>query len=196
MRTALCSFEKFVPNRVIKEILNQDLEAHLGVAPFFATVFFCDIEVCSCLNEQIIYNPQDFTSIAEIMDPINLVELLLDFLQEMSNIILEETHGTIDKFIGDAIMVIYYYRAGIETTYSHLSHQAFWNAPHPVENHPEMACQAALRCRDKIATDLNPKWMQKGLPQVSKSNSAYERFVISCRDYALRLDLVSTRGIC
>lgn len=39
------------------------------------------------------------------MDPTELVALLLNFLQEMSNIILEETHGTIDKFIGDAIMV-------------------------------------------------------------------------------------------
>lgn len=39
------------------------------------------------------------------MDPADLVELLLNFLQEMSNIILEETQGTIDKFIGDAIMV-------------------------------------------------------------------------------------------
>lgn len=45
LRTAMCSFEKFVPNRVIKEILSQDIEAHLGVAPKYATVFFCDIEV-------------------------------------------------------------------------------------------------------------------------------------------------------
>lgn len=39
------------------------------------------------------------------MDPASLVGLLLDFLQEMSNIILDEAQGTIDKFIGDAIMV-------------------------------------------------------------------------------------------
>lgn len=41
----MCSFEKFVPNRVVKEILSQDIVAHLGVEPYNATVFFCDIEV-------------------------------------------------------------------------------------------------------------------------------------------------------
>lgn len=138
LRTALSSFEKFVPNNVIKEILSQDIEAHLGVTPWFATVYFCDIE--------------DFTTIAEALDPTKLVELLLDFLQEMSNIILEETSGTIDKFIGDAIM-------------------AFWNAPHPVERHAEMACLAALRCQHKIAQDLRPKWALQGLPEGLQLNA-------------------------
>ena len=44
--------------------------------------------------------------------------------------------------------------------------KAFWNAPHPVENHAEMACIAALRCHHKILTDLHPKWSNLTLPHV------------------------------
>ena len=51
------------------------------------------------------------------------------YLDALSRIIQRDTHGTIDKYIGDAIMAI-------------------WNAPEPVPDHPQMACLAALSCRD------------------------------------------------
>ena len=50
-----------------------------------------------------------------------------------------ETNGTIDKYIGDAIMTI-------------------WNAPEPVPEHPKMACLAALRCRCVAALARTPDW--------------------------------------
>lgn len=52
------------------------------------------------------------------------------YFEEMSGIILER-HGTIDKYIGDAIM-------------------AFWNAPLEIEGHAEKACEAAILQRKAL----------------------------------------------
>jgi adenylate cyclase len=59
------------------------------------------------------------------------------FLTPMSDLILGQ-QGTIDKYMGDAIM-------------------AFWNAPLPVTNHAMRACDAALAMRARLA-DLNEEW--------------------------------------
>jgi adenylate cyclase len=60
----------------------------------------------------------------------------------MAGIIQRETRGTIDKYIGDAIMAI-------------------WNAPEPVPDHAVMACQAALRCQEAgAALSQSDEWGQ------------------------------------
>ena len=64
------------------------------------------------------------------------------YLDTLSCIIQRDTHGTIDKYIGDAIMTI-------------------WNAPEPVPDHPKMACLAALRCRDAARSlAQTPEWRE------------------------------------
>ncbi len=67
-----------------------------------------------------------FTTIAESYrkDPVGLTNLMNRFLTALSNAILDE-RGTIDKFMGDAVM-------------------AFWNAPLDIPDHPRAACRAAL----------------------------------------------------
>jgi len=86
-----------------------------------ATVFFSDI--------------RDFTTISEqIGSPKKLIELLNVYMTPMSNIIIDHK-GTIDKFIGDAIM-------------------AYWNAPVPVENHPDLALCAAIKQIERLK-DIN-----------------------------------------
>lgn len=67
---------------------------------------------------------RSFTKISEKLEPKELIELMNDFLTPMSNLVME-SRGTIDKYMGDAMM-------------------AFWNAPLDDENHAQAACETAL----------------------------------------------------
>jgi adenylate cyclase len=78
-----------------------------------------------------------FTTISEGLDAEELTRFLNELFTPLSNIILDE-QGTIDKFMGDALM-------------------AFWNAPLDDPNHPGHACAAALRMVDEMAV-LNERW--------------------------------------
>lgn len=88
------------------------------------TVFFSDV--------------RNFTNLSEAMgDPKNLIRLMNAYMDPMTDIIIK-TDGTVDKFIGDAIM-------------------AYWNAPLHVENHADKAVCAALeqlRYLKKLNADL------------------------------------------
>jgi adenylate cyclase len=79
---------------------------------------------------------RDFTPISEGLTAHELVEFMNHLLSPLSDAIQAEM-GTIDKYIGDAIM-------------------AFWNAPVDVPDHPVRACRAALRMRAVLA-DLNER---------------------------------------
>ncbi|MGA8139694.1 MAG: adenylate/guanylate cyclase domain-containing protein, partial [Desulfobaccales bacterium] len=84
-----------------------------------------------------------FTSLSETMEPEVLVGLLHDFLNPMSEIIV--THGgTIDKYIGDAIM-------------------ALFGAPLNRPDHPVLACRTALAMMAKLKA-LNEEWERQGRP--------------------------------
>lgn len=100
-----------VSNSVAKEILKHD-EGILKVEKKEVTVLFSDI--------------RDFTSLSEdIKDPIKLIGILNRYMSPMVDSITE-FNGTVDKFIGDAIM-------------------AYFNAPLPQEAHADMALKSALR---------------------------------------------------
>ncbi len=71
------------------------------------------------------------TSLAETMTPDRLVQLLSRYFDEMSKVVAAQG-GTVDKFIGDAIM-------------------AFWGAPAPTADHAARACETALRSQRKLA---------------------------------------------
>jgi adenylate cyclase len=87
------------------------------------TVFFSDI--------------RGFTNISESLpNAQTLIEFLNEYMNPMTDIIIKEK-GTVDKFIGDAIM-------------------AYWNAPADVEDHPDKALNAALKQLHSIKT-LNSK---------------------------------------
>jgi adenylate cyclase len=129
MKKALRSFGKYVPADVVRRLVRTKREARLGVEPAEVTIFFSDIE--------------DFTRLSERIPHDTLVEMMGEYLDELSDIILGEG-GTVDKYIGDAIM-------------------AFWNAPEPVENHRAAAVRAALACQER-KRELNTRWAEKDLP--------------------------------
>ena len=79
-------------------------------------------------------------------DAEGLVTLINDYLNEMTNIILNNG-GTIDKYMGDCIM-------------------AFWNAPLPCENHAEMAVKSAIEIEEKT-NELRRQYSEQGLPPIN-----------------------------
>lgn len=113
MKKGLRSFKKYVPADLVAELITLGKEAVLGAEKREITVFFSDIE--------------DFTTISEKLTPETLAEHLAVYFEGMTKIILRN-RGTVDKYIGDAIM-------------------AFWGAPSAAPDHALLACRCALQCR-------------------------------------------------
>jgi adenylate cyclase len=129
-KTAMRAMSKYVPVDLVRRLYQDGSEPHPGGTPSEISLMFTDIA--------------GFTSITETLPAAQLAEALERYLDALAPIIQRETRGTIDKYIGDAIMT-------------------FWNAPEPVPDHARMACRAALRCRDAgLALATTPEW--KNLP--------------------------------
>jgi adenylate cyclase len=101
----------------------------LGGEDRIITAFFSDV--------------QEFTAISEALTPEEVVELLNEFLTEMTDIILGY-EGTIDKFEGDAII-------------------AFFGAPNILEDHAARACKACIDMQGRLA-ELRTKWQAEKRP--------------------------------
>lgn len=83
------TFSKYVPKKVVAQLLDNPQLVSLGGEERLATVFFSDIA--------------GFTSVSEKLSPPDLVGLLNDYFTEMTQIVLDHG-GIIDKYLGDAIM--------------------------------------------------------------------------------------------
>jgi adenylate cyclase len=117
-KTALRAMSKYVPVDLVRRLYHEGQEPMLGAQASELSVLFTDI--------------RGFTSFAEKSTPDEVARLLGLYLQAMATTIQGEK-GTIDKYIGDAVM-------------------AFWNAPEPVTSHEALACRAALRCQSALQT--------------------------------------------
>lgn len=130
LRRAVHSFAKYIPKKIVLDLFQKKEEILLGGEKRELTIFFSDIS--------------GFSDIAESLSIDLLSQLLSEYFDKMSKIILKE-QGTIDKFLGDGIM-------------------AFWGAPLPISNHAAKACTAALLCKTMVA-NLNRKRKNEGLPE-------------------------------
>jgi adenylate cyclase len=110
------------PAQVEAVVENPDMLA-LGGEQREITVMFTDV--------------RGFTRISEQFDPQGLTRFMNRFLTPMTDLILGN-QGTIDKYMGDAIM-------------------AFWNAPLPVEGHARVACRTVLAMQGRLR-ELNIQW--------------------------------------
>jgi len=129
-KTAMRAMSKYVPVDLVRRLYRSKTEPALGSELLEISIMFTDVK--------------DFTTAAERIAPNELAAALGRYLDVMVNIIQQETGGTIDKFIGDAIMT-------------------FWNAPERITEHARMACLAALRCREAShALSQSSDW--QGLP--------------------------------
>ena len=116
MAQGLTSFQKYLPTELVRTLVSQGIEAKPGGQQQTLTVLFADLA--------------GFTSLSERLGA-EVVPVLTRYLSSASDAIARES-GTIDKFIGDAVM-------------------AFWGAPKTIEHHAEAACRAALACREALA---------------------------------------------
>jgi len=129
MKTGLKAFRKYVPAELVRQLIRTGEEARLGGRKRELTILFSDIA--------------GFTTTSENLSPENLMVHLSEYLDEVTSIVIHEK-GTVDKYIGDAVM-------------------AFWGAPVADDNHALHACQAALLCQKRI-DELNEKWNREGKP--------------------------------
>ena len=86
-----------------------------------------------------------FTTISEKLDAQELAVLLNQYLSDMTKIVFER-RGTLDKYIGDAVM-------------------AFWGAPFEDRAHAVLACQTALAMMDRLG-ELQKEWQAAGKPRL------------------------------
>jgi adenylate cyclase len=123
------SFARFVPKDIVKGIIDGSISTELGGVRREVTILFTDVT--------------NFTGIAEAAEPDSLMHQTSRHFAALTAAFLAEG-GTVDKFIGDSVMV-------------------FWNAPHMQFDHVERACRAALSA--KAASDaLNTQFEAEGLP--------------------------------
>ena len=124
-------FQHYVAPGVIKQMLDRPDLLQLGGKEQELTAMFTDI--------------RGFTSLSEKLSPHRLVELLNDYFTAMTEIIFKH-RGTLDKYIGDAIM-------------------AFWGAPYPQPEHAELACRTGIEMIHAVK-ELQVRWQQQGLPYI------------------------------
>ncbi|HMU74174.1 MAG TPA: adenylate/guanylate cyclase domain-containing protein [Elusimicrobiota bacterium] len=124
-------FGQYVSPKVIDILIRDSSRMKLGGEERHVTLFFSDIA--------------GFTTVSEKLTPQELVEVLNDYLSTMTDVILD-LDGTLDKFIGDAIM-------------------AFWNAPLDQPKHALLACRAAVG-QMALLPELHRRFGDKGWPIV------------------------------
>ncbi|MFL6260357.1 MAG: CHASE2 domain-containing protein [Thermoanaerobaculia bacterium] len=121
------TFEHYVSGGVVEEMIRHPERVKLGGERREMTVLFSDI--------------RGFTSISETLDPEALVRLLNEFFTPMTRLVLENG-GTLDKYMGDALM-------------------AFFGAPLAHPDHAARACRAAIAMREELVR-LNEGWHRDG----------------------------------
>ncbi|MGL1894197.1 MAG: adenylate/guanylate cyclase domain-containing protein [Spirochaetaceae bacterium] len=121
------TFSRFVSAEVVNNILDSENEIELGGELRDVAIFFSDI--CG------------FTSISENMKPSQIVEMLNEYFTEMTDIIFKYD-GTLNKYIGDAIMAIF-------------------GAPIQSDNNSERAVRVSLEMRTQLNL-LNEKRIIEG----------------------------------
>lgn len=128
LKKAFCNY---VSADLVSEILKNPDSLRLGGEKREITILFSDI--------------RGFTTLSEQLSPEELVGLLNEYLSPMTRIVMDE-RGTLDKYIGDAVMAIY-------------------NAPLNVEAHAAHACRTALKMLEQLKL-LNRAYESRGLSSI------------------------------
>jgi adenylate cyclase len=125
-------FGQYVSKKVVEKILQHGDALHLEGERKPVTIFFMDFA--------------GFTAMAEKLDPSELVKLMNEYHNEAAEEIFR-TEGTLDKFIGDAIM-------------------AYWNDPIGQPDHPLRACLTAVSAQKRLLR-MAQVMKERGLPEMS-----------------------------
>ncbi|HXF95949.1 MAG TPA: adenylate/guanylate cyclase domain-containing protein [Gemmatimonadales bacterium] len=127
----LSNFQRFFAPNLAAQIAQQEGQVQLGGQKRPVVIFFSDI--------------RNFTPLSEAMSPDTIASLLTEYFTEMVEIVFEHA-GTLDKFMGDAIM-------------------ALWGAPIAHEDDADRAMTCALAQLEALEK-MNAKWQEQGRPQI------------------------------
>lgn len=125
------AFSNYVSADLVAQIMKNPDSLKLGGEKREISILFSDI--------------RGFTTLSEKLSPEDLVQVLNEYLNPMTLIVLEEK-GTLDKYIGDAVMALY-------------------NAPLDVDGHADHACRSALKMMMKLA-ELNQSFIERGIQPI------------------------------
>jgi len=125
------AFQHYVPPAVVEDLVSDAGALRLGGEKRELTVLFSDI--------------RGFTTLSEGMQPEELVKLMNEYFTVMTDRVFAH-RGSLDKYIGDAIMAIY-------------------GAPVVEADHPALACRSALDMM-RALDELLEKWRPMSLPKI------------------------------
>jgi adenylate cyclase len=126
-------FAYYVPPELVEKMAQQPQAYSMAALEKTLTVMFVDV--------------RDFTSTSEKLSPPQLAEWINAYLSEMSRVIKVQHQGTLDKYIGDAVM-------------------AFWGAPVSDHDHADNAVRAALDMQAS-ARRLSEEFTARGWPPLA-----------------------------
>lgn len=132
IRRVSAMFGEYVPRERVAQMVESGERYSMVGESRTMTVLFCDV--------------RDFTALSENLPPRELSAMLNAYLTPMTAII-HASHGTVDKYVGDAIM-------------------AFWGAPIDNPNHARDAVMAALAMQQRM-TSLAEEFKKRGWPELS-----------------------------
>ena len=121
------TFSTYISPALIENMYQSKQFPILGGDEGYHTALFSDI--------------QSFSTFSEILSASDLVELLNEYLTELTDVLIQN-NGTLDKYIGDAIV-------------------AFYGAPAPVRDHEYRACITALQTQTRLG-ELRKSWKSQG----------------------------------
>ena len=124
------TFARYVAPTIVDEMLKDPDKLHVGGFKKDITCLFSDV--------------RDFTSISEGLTAAELAQSLNMYMGKMTDIVFE-TKGTLDKYIGDAIV-------------------AFWGAPLDIGNHAERAVEGAIKMIELLPS-INEEFRRLGRPE-------------------------------
>lgn len=124
-------FGQYIPEELVADLDKSEQEVSLEGENREMSVLFSDV--------------RSFTTISEGLDPVELTQLMNDFLTPITKVI-HENRGTIDKYMGDAVM-------------------AFWGAPLKDEKHAYNSVAAGLQMITALE-ELQPHFQSKGWPEI------------------------------
>jgi adenylate cyclase len=126
------AFSHYISPAVVSQLIENPERLNLSGEYYETTVLFTDLV--------------GFTTISEEMEPMKLRTLLTEYFGEMVDVMLENK-GTLDKFIGDAMM-------------------CFYGVPIRTDEHPKQAVSTAWDMQQRL-TALNKEWTVRGFPEIS-----------------------------
>jgi adenylate cyclase len=124
--TVRVNLERYLSPQIVEQVIKKDMKVNLGGDRKIVTVLYSDI--------------RNFVKIAENYPPDQLILILNEYFTEMASIIFENK-GSLDKYIGDAIVAVF-------------------GSLIPLENHPHNAVNTAIQMMKRLPI-LNEKWKKE-----------------------------------